>query len=56
MSDTRSCTRCGGEEFQMRSEAGALIEWQDPTGNRETWFCPNCDWGQERERNTAPEY
>ncbi|MEO1481290.1 MAG: hypothetical protein AAFU77_04240 [Myxococcota bacterium] len=53
MSDTRSCARCGGEEFQMRSETGSLIEWQDTSGKRETWFCPNCDWGQDDNRATS---
>ncbi|MEL6547601.1 MAG: hypothetical protein AAFQ82_23460 [Myxococcota bacterium] len=46
MSDTRKCARCGGEEFQMRADSGTVIQWRDPDGDLQTWFCPNCDWGQ----------
>ncbi|MEL6761379.1 MAG: hypothetical protein AAFP04_13405 [Myxococcota bacterium] len=44
MSDSRQCSRCGGEEFQMRTEAGAVIEWRGQLGDYRTWFCVDCDW------------
>ncbi|MEM6273755.1 MAG: hypothetical protein AAF735_00815 [Myxococcota bacterium] len=44
MSDSRKCRRCGGEEFQMRTESGAVIEWRGQLGQYRTWFCVECDW------------
>ncbi len=53
MSDTRTCGRCGGEEFQMRTDSGIVIEWRDNDGALQTWFCTECDWSSssaERDR------
>ena len=43
----RQCERCEGTQFQLTSEAGAVFSWRDNSGNGNTWFCPNCDWGDQ---------
>ena len=45
MSTERNCKRCGGLEFLMMTPNGQVIAWRNQTGERGTWFCPNCDWG-----------
>lgn len=49
MSMTRCCRRCDGEEFIMTTESGLVITWTNAAGNERTWFCPTCDWGEDRE-------
>jgi RNase P subunit RPR2 len=48
MSKTRSCKRCNGEEFIMTTDSGAVITWRNAAGKESTWFCPSCDWGDQR--------
>ena len=45
MSQTRTCERCHGEQFELRTASGEQIIWTHASGRQDTWFCPSCDWG-----------
>ncbi len=50
---TRTCDRCEGEKFQMTTSDGVVIFWRDQSGSHKTWFCPHCDWGDNRSREPS---
>jgi hypothetical protein len=53
MTTRRKCERCQGEEFLMTTTSGVVISWHNASGERGTWFCPNCDWGERKSDRRA---
>ena len=44
----RKCKRCNGTEILIATKTGVVAGWKDKQGKRKDWFCPECDWGDDR--------